>query len=160
MNSQQTPYFLPSLVTGSYCKLFSEKIDHVTTEQCCNQETVEPYWGLSHFHLLTHWSWDCFALVHISPMKPQGIKDMFVLWVAKIIPWSKPIKLHATFHHNLVICLCREKLGRIKVLSIKIALATLCSGKLMDKLRCKYCVFQNRINWWLSASKTAVTPVR
>lgn len=28
-------------------------------------------------------------------------------------------------------------MGRIRVLSIKIALATMCSGKLMDKLRCK-----------------------
>jgi len=28
-------------------------------------------------------------------------------------------------------------MGRIRVLSIKVALATMCSGKLMDKLRCK-----------------------
>jgi len=28
-------------------------------------------------------------------------------------------------------------MGRIRVLSIKVALVTMCSGKLMDKLRCK-----------------------
>jgi len=27
-------------------------------------------------------------------------------------------------------------MGRIRVLSIKVALVTMCSGKLMDKLRC------------------------
>lgn len=31
-----------------------------------------------------------------------------------------------------------ENNGRIKVLSIKVALATMCAGKLMDKLRCEY----------------------
>lgn len=30
-----------------------------------------------------------------------------------------------------------DTMGRIRVLSIKVALATMCSGKLMDKLRCK-----------------------
>jgi len=32
---------------------------------------------------------------------------------------------------------CRENVGRIRVFSIKVALATMCAGKLMDKLRCK-----------------------
>lgn len=31
----------------------------------------------------------------------------------------------------------REDTGKVRVFSIKIALATMCSGKLMDKLRCK-----------------------
>jgi hypothetical protein len=30
--------------------------------------------------------------------------------------------------------------GKIRVFSIKVALATMCAGKLMDKLRCKYSV--------------------
>jgi hypothetical protein len=30
-----------------------------------------------------------------------------------------------------------EGLGRIRVFSIKVALATMCAGKLMDKLRCE-----------------------
>lgn len=29
-------------------------------------------------------------------------------------------------------------MGKIRVFSIKVALATMCAGKLMDKLRCKY----------------------
>ena len=32
----------------------------------------------------------------------------------------------------------RENVGKIRVFSIKVALATMCAGKLMDKLRCKY----------------------
>lgn len=31
-----------------------------------------------------------------------------------------------------------DNVGKIRVFSIKVALATLCAGKLMDKLRCKY----------------------
>ena len=31
----------------------------------------------------------------------------------------------------------RENVGRIRVFSIKVALATMCAGKLMDKLRCE-----------------------
>jgi hypothetical protein len=30
--------------------------------------------------------------------------------------------------------------GKIRVFSIKVALATMCAGKLMDKLRCKYSI--------------------
>lgn len=30
-----------------------------------------------------------------------------------------------------------DNVGKIRVFSIKVALATLCAGKLMDKLRCK-----------------------
>lgn len=33
-------------------------------------------------------------------------------------------------------------MGRIRVFSIKVALATMCSGKLMDKLRCKSITFE------------------
>ena len=31
----------------------------------------------------------------------------------------------------------RDNSGKIRVFSIKVALATMCSGKLVDKLRCK-----------------------
>ena len=31
-------------------------------------------------------------------------------------------------------------MGKIRVFSIKVALATMCAGKLMDKLRCKYSI--------------------
>lgn len=33
-----------------------------------------------------------------------------------------------------------DNVGKIRVFSIKVALATLCAGKLMDKLRCKFCL--------------------
>lgn len=33
--------------------------------------------------------------------------------------------------------LSSDNSGKIKVFSIKVALATMCSGKLVDKLRCK-----------------------
>jgi hypothetical protein len=36
-----------------------------------------------------------------------------------------------------LIAACRENVGRIRVFSIKVALATMCAGKLMDKLRCE-----------------------
>lgn len=31
-----------------------------------------------------------------------------------------------------------DAIGRIRVLSVKTALSTLCAGRLVDKLRCKY----------------------
>lgn len=34
-------------------------------------------------------------------------------------------------------------MGKIRVFSIKVALATLCAGKLMDKLRCKIVLLYN-----------------
>ena len=34
-------------------------------------------------------------------------------------------------------------MGKIRVFSIKVALATMCAGKLMDKLRCKYSIVLN-----------------
>lgn len=33
---------------------------------------------------------------------------------------------------------CSENTGKIRVMSIKVALATMCAGKLMDKLRCLF----------------------
>jgi hypothetical protein len=35
--------------------------------------------------------------------------------------------------------------GKIRVFSIKVALATMCAGKLMDKLRCKYNFILNTV---------------
>ena len=32
---------------------------------------------------------------------------------------------------------CSDAIGRIRVLSVKTALSTLCAGRLVDKLRCK-----------------------
>lgn len=39
--------------------------------------------------------------------------------------------------NNIFFIFSNDNMGRIRVLSIKVALATMCSGKLMDKLRCK-----------------------
>ena len=37
----------------------------------------------------------------------------------------------------LLFCFCSDAIGRIRVLSVKTALSTLCAGRLVDKLRCK-----------------------
>lgn len=52
--------------------------------------------------------------------------------------------IHVAFHFVesvLYIKICyfyRENVGKIRVFSIKVALATMCAGKLVDKLRCMY----------------------
>ena len=42
-------------------------------------------------------------------------------------------------------CRCSDETGHLRVFSLKVALATLCAGKLMDKLRCEsflWCFFR------------------
>lgn len=46
-------------------------------------------------------------------------------------PFSGVITYHAIFFHS-------EGHGKLTVFSVKAMLATMCGGKILDKLRCKY----------------------
>lgn len=50
---------------------------------------------------------------------------------------DKYMKLKGPYY-KICLLLNREGHGKISVFAVKMALATLCGGKIMDKLRCKY----------------------
>lgn len=49
-----------------------------------------------------------------------------------------------------------DAIGRIRVLSVKTALSTLCAGRLVDKLRCKYLFLLNQLIQGVSVVKNQV----
>ena len=44
------------------------------------------------------------------------------------------------------VCSNRDGIKKIRVLSVKTALSTLCEGRLIDKLRCRRLIFKFEIN--------------
>lgn len=46
-----------------------------------------------------------------------------------------------------------DAIGRIRVLSVKTALSTLCAGRLVDKLRCKYRLWLSQLIQGVSVLK-------
>ena len=74
-----------------------------------------------------------------------------VLRVNIVIPiYFKPCM---NYGYHEIVFLFSHGHGRIRVFSVKVALSHLCSGKLIDKLRCKYdfkvngCVCKKLIEW-------------
>lgn len=67
-------------------------------------------------------------------------------WISVIISCHRQWLQLKVFHWYF-----RDGKGRLRVFSVKVSLSTLCSGKLMDKLRCKlmlqYCKYRTTRSW-------------
>lgn len=87
----------------------------------------------NNFHTL-----DLFSELEMSKVE-QCIQNMYIQ-LNKRLAYNQQINVDSQTQLLLAWLFClydKNRLARVKLFSLKIALTTLCSGKLVDKLKCK-----------------------